>query len=136
MRIKNITLNGYKRFKSLTIDLGESPKRIVALVGPNGCGKSSVFDGMLFHSEAYHQIGNKRAKDFHYHSIDQVPSYDYQQITINFTDCVFRQKWASKNKEGKANTIFSFRSPYRYNSNLKVSQTKAVSECFLSVLPD
>lgn len=132
MRIKNITLNGYKRFKSLTIDLGESPKRIVALVGPNGCGKSSVFDGMLFHSEAYRQIGNKRAKDFHYHSIDQVPSYDYQQITINFTDCVFQQKWESKNKEGKANTIFSFRSPYRYNSNLKVSQTKAVSELRLN----
>ena len=62
MFIKKIKLDGYKRFKSLTIDLGDSPKRIVALVGPNGCGKSSVFDGMLFHSSAYRLIGNKGNK--------------------------------------------------------------------------
>lgn len=48
MRIKKITLNEYKRFKSLTIDLGDEPKRIIALVGPNGCGKSSIFDGIYF----------------------------------------------------------------------------------------
>ena len=48
MKIRKIILSKYKRFQSLTIDLGDNPKRIVALVGPNGCGKSSVFDGMLF----------------------------------------------------------------------------------------
>ena len=47
MFIKKIQMVGYKRFFDLTIDLGEKPKRIVALVGPNGCGKSSVFDAML-----------------------------------------------------------------------------------------
>ena len=46
MKIRKIILSKYKRFQSLTIDLGDNPKRIVALVGPNGCGKSSVFDGM------------------------------------------------------------------------------------------
>ena len=64
MRIKRITLKEYKRFKSLTIDLGDEPKRIIALVGPNGCGKSSIFDGILFHNNAYKQIGNKGNKDF------------------------------------------------------------------------
>ena len=49
MLITSIKLkNGYKRFKDLTIDLGDYPSRIVALVGPNGCGKSSVIDGMPF----------------------------------------------------------------------------------------
>ena len=132
MFIKKLKLNGYKRFKSLTIDLGEHPKRIVALVGPNGCGKSSVFDGMLFHCEAYGQLGNKGSKDFHYHSIDQIPSYSYQQVEIEFTDGSFQLVWDKKNKEGKSNTIFSFRSPYRYNSNLRVSQSRAVSELRLN----
>ena len=48
MKIKKLHLKKYKRFSDLTIDLGETPKRIIALVGPNGCGKSSVFDAMLF----------------------------------------------------------------------------------------
>ena len=49
MRVKKIQLkNGYKRFHDLTIDLEDNPSRIIALVGSNGCGKSSVLDGMLF----------------------------------------------------------------------------------------
>ena len=48
MKIRKIRMKEYKRFYDLTIDLGDAPKRIVALVGPNGCGKSSVFDAMLF----------------------------------------------------------------------------------------
>ena len=47
MYIKKIRLVDYKRFHDLTIDLGDNPKRIVALVGPNGCGKSSIFDAMI-----------------------------------------------------------------------------------------
>jgi predicted ATPase len=44
MKIKHVQLKQFKRFDDLTIDLGAVPPRIVALVGPNGCGKSSVFD--------------------------------------------------------------------------------------------
>ena len=44
MKVKTVELVGFKRFDHLTIDLGDTPKKIVAMVGPNGCGKSSVFD--------------------------------------------------------------------------------------------
>ena len=88
MKIRKITLSKYKRFQSLTIDLGDNPKRIVALVGPNGCGKSSVFDGMLFLNNAYGGIGNKGNKDFHYHSIEQNPSYDYRNVSIQFLEVI------------------------------------------------
>ena len=132
MFIKKIKLDGYKRFKSLTIDLGESPKRIVALVGPNGCGKSSVFDGMLFLNNSYNNIGNKGAKDFHYHSIEQIPSYNYQKIHIEFVDGKYEIVRQTKHSIGKENTLFSFRSPYRYNSNLKVRETRAVPEIRLN----
>ena len=44
MRIQSLQLNSFKRFKSLNLDLGHEPKKIVALIGPNGCGKSSIFD--------------------------------------------------------------------------------------------
>lgn len=44
MRIQKIQLIKFKRFDELTIDLWEDPKKIIALVGPNGCGKSSIID--------------------------------------------------------------------------------------------
>ncbi|MGI8543590.1 MAG: AAA family ATPase [Aridibacter sp.] len=133
MKVKKIQLkNGYKRFHDLTIDLGDNPKRIVALVGPNGCGKSSVLDGMLFHNNAYNQIGNKGSKDFNYHSMNKTPNYNYQNVILEFTEGNYANVSDQKRSKGKENTIFSFRSPYRYNSNLKVAESKAITEIRLN----
>ncbi len=124
--------NGYKRFHDLTIDLGESPARIVALVGPNGCGKSSVLDGLLYHASAHQVVGNNRNTDSSYHSMTGSESLTWQDIEIQFTGGQFNTVHAAKNATGKANTIISFRSPYRYNSQLKISETKAVPEIKLN----
>lgn len=133
MKVKKIQLkNGYKRFHDLTIDLGDNPKRIVALVGPNGCGKSSVFDGMLFHHNAHGQIGNKGQRNFTYHSMNQTPTYNFGNVVMEFSEGSYRDIRTKKEVSGKENTIFSFRSSYRYNSNLKVSQTKATTEIRLN----
>ena len=134
MKIQSIQLkNGYKRFLDLTIDLGESPKRIIALVGPNGCGKSSVFDGMLFLSYAYGMsIGNKGSKDYTYHSMNQTPNFSYQNVILKFVEGDYSTVKNRKEELGKGKTIFSLRSPYRYNSSLKVKQSKATSEIRLN----
>ena len=45
MKIKELHLKDFKRFTDLTItDIPETAKMIV-LVGPNGSGKTSVFEG-------------------------------------------------------------------------------------------
>ncbi len=57
MKIKNIRLTNFKRFDDLTIDLGNNLYRLVVLVGPNGCGKSSVFD-------SFEQVGGRTKPGF------------------------------------------------------------------------
>jgi len=57
MKIKSIRLTNFKRFDDLTIDLGDNLYRLVVLVGPNGCGKSSVFD-------SFEQVGGRTKPGF------------------------------------------------------------------------
>lgn len=133
MRIKKIQLkNGYKRFHDLTIDLGENPKRIIALVGSNGCGKSSVLDGILFQANPMGPIGNKGFKDHEYHSMNRTPNFLHSNVVIQFVEGDYQAVWRTKQAVGNQQTIFSFRSPYRYNSSLKVNVSKATADIKLN----
>jgi len=133
MRINKIRLsNGYKRFEDTTIDLGDNPPRIVALVGQNGCGKSSVLDGMLFVQSAYDRIGAGETKGAEYHSSRHASPVRHEDVEIEFSGVPFLEVFQERQKTQYQKTIFSFRSPYRYNSALKVTQTKATTEIRLN----
>ena len=73
MRVKTVELVGFKRFDHLTIDLGHTPKKIVAMVGPNGCGKSSVFDGF-----------EQELKKFRNHGAEDEEFYSKRAVLVNF----------------------------------------------------
>jgi AAA15 family ATPase/GTPase len=133
VKIKKVRLfNGYKRFHDLTIDLGLKPKRVIVLVGPNGCGKSSVLDGLLFKKNSYSPIDNTGTKDYTYHSMVGEANFAHTNLEIEFEEGAWDAIYEQKTKAGKENTIFSFRSPYRYNSSLKVTQSMATQEIRLN----
>ena len=44
MKIKEIRINNFKRFTDLTITGIPETAKLVVLVGPNGCGKTSLFE--------------------------------------------------------------------------------------------
>ena len=46
MKIKSIKLKDFKRFTDLTIEGLPETAKLVVMIGPNGCGKSSVFDAL------------------------------------------------------------------------------------------
>lgn len=129
MKIKSVTLkNGYKRFHNTTIDLGAKPPRIVALVGPNGCGKSSVLDGILFLQNQHQQLGSTGGKDVWYHYSTGVAQAGSQDVVVMTDQGNFPTVFQSRQQSGQQGTMVSFRSPYRYNAVLKIKQTKATRE--------
>jgi predicted ATPase len=78
MRIISIRLQNFKRFTDLTIrDIPDSAK-LVVIVGPNGCGKSSVFDAILhwYRSRTSFGIDN----DDNYFRKDKAEPYDWQRV--------------------------------------------------------
>ncbi len=67
MKIKSIYVKNFKKFQELTIsNLPESAKLIV-LIGPNGCGKSSLFDAICVYSTVHSNS-----------SISSFPSYYFR----------------------------------------------------------
>lgn len=75
MRLRTIQLTEFKRFDDLTIDLGDNPQKLVVLVGPNGCGKSSVFDAFEQALKNHRSYGDERpdyySKNFFYDDEDK-----------------------------------------------------------------
>lgn len=124
-KIKTIQLsNGFKRFQDLTIDLGDNPPRVVALVGQNGCGKSSVFDGILLRMSYYSgQIGDRHIRNNIKKFSRNDTDYDaYRNINIildkgEITDYIQTKDIRS--------TMISFRSPHRHNGELKIATIDA-----------
>jgi len=124
MRIKTIKLKEFKRFDDLTIELGSDSKKIIAVVGPNGCGKSSIFDafeatmrnfryngeeGSSFYSKAlYYADESRRNTNYDTHSA----------ITITPIDGQINRK------------SFYVRTAYRFTSKFNVQTLEAMPAIF------
>lgn len=65
MRIKSLRLKNFKRFPDLTLQNLPEYAKPVLLIGSNGSGKSSVFDGYEYLSDEYETFYKVfPAKDF------------------------------------------------------------------------
>lgn len=129
MKVSKVTIKDFKRFKDLTLDLGRNPAKIIALVGTNGCGKSSVLDAFIACGKDY----GGRIRDFdtpkifyrtNNRNVRQLISIDYLDNdgnAINSNELYYNHEFYKNNRE----VIFSFRSPYRYNTKLNITETKA-----------
>lgn len=120
MKIQKLHLKGFKRFHDLTIDLGNNPKKIIALVGPNGCGKSSVFDA--FEKKAAQIRGSLRNINESYYS-KAFFSPDIREPYRNYDDI---QIITERTNEPITNKSFLIRSAYRFTTHLNVTELRQI----------
>ncbi|MCK5466292.1 AAA family ATPase [Candidatus Parcubacteria bacterium] len=122
MKLKTVRLKNFKRFDDLIINLGDNSKKIIALVGPNGCGKSSVFDAFEEKLKDYKGASqNEHASYFSklWHSIfpeKRLESYNKNESII------ITEGGGATNFDKKS---FYIRSAYRFTPKLKVDSIKA-----------
>lgn len=85
MKIKNIKLQNFKKFSNLTIDNLLDTVKLVVLLGPNGCGKSSLIESMEVARKIYglHQIPWNDSNFNYYIKQDRSIHKIYHQATGN-----------------------------------------------------
>ena len=62
MKISKIAIKNYKRFTDLTISNIPATAKLVVLVGPNGCGKTSLFDAFYHWYRHHSELGINQDK--------------------------------------------------------------------------
>ena len=65
MKIQSIQLKSFKRFTDLTIQGIPETAKLVIIAGPNGCGKSSLFDGLTSWHRRWKGQGSNWNIDYH-----------------------------------------------------------------------
>lgn len=125
MRIQSVEVEDFKRFKHLKIsDIPESA-RLVVLVGPNGSGKTSLFEAFNY---IYSDLRRAHHFDTHYHSRGQRPQADSwstvrQRIKVEAYGVNFNNEVGTDIEKKR----FYFRTAYRHEPEFSVSNISKLS---------
>ena len=126
MRIKSVQLDNYKRFTNLVIsDIPESA-RLVVLIGPNGTGKSTIFDAFLLKSQGLKnnyslngEWGDYYLKDNYASGHPGTTQEVWNTIKVEFhSGDPTRDLWSA---------IFNIRSPYRNEADFRLDSLARVA---------
>lgn len=115
MKIKNVTINKFKRFTDLSIiDIPETA-RLIVLVGPNGSGKTSLFEAFNLYYQL-HGYNTAGAQDYFEKKSDTTTTGNWFQdrVIINLYDY---QTSTGKELKGK----FYFRSAFRNEPDFTIN---------------
>lgn len=122
MKLASIHIKDFKRFKDLLITGLEKDVKLVILTGPNGSGKTSVFESFNYWSSCVNESA-ELDREYHFRSIAQQQSNEnwhtaWNLIRLSFHDYpVFNDMHSCRNDRIKARKAFYIRSAYRHEAD-------------------
>lgn len=126
MRIKSVQLTNYKRFTNLCIhDIPESA-RLVVLIGPNGTGKSSLFDAFLLKSKSNRNNYRLEGTRANYYYKDDGTSRP-PGSTAEVSQSIDVQFYCHEPNDLKWSAAFNIRSPYRNEADFQLGSLERVT---------
>ena len=85
MKIKNLEVKDFKRFHSLAVSGLPDTAKLVVLLGPNGCGKSSLFDAIKSSCANHHSTTRSGNPVSYYGRFPGISDYkENYKLFINF----------------------------------------------------
>ncbi|MDE0410707.1 MAG: AAA family ATPase [Gammaproteobacteria bacterium] len=86
MKLRSAKIRGFKRFKDLTIHSLPANANLIVLLGPNGCGKSSLFDAFQKHLKVDRFYGTSEELRRYYRRVMPDNTVENEEITLEFHD--------------------------------------------------
>ena len=84
MKLKSIELVGFKSFpRRVKLELAD---RITVLVGPNGCGKSNICDGVVWAlgEQSPRLLRSQRMQEVIFSGTEEIKPLNYAQVSLHF----------------------------------------------------
>lgn len=118
MRLKAVKIKDFRRFTNLTVQGIPEAARLIILAGPNGCGKSSLFDALhIWHKWTSNKPRNWEP-DYYVKSGSPITDRFQNQVTPEFYNSIL----------GNNKKIFYMRSAYRNDPEFQVQNLTRVGD--------
>jgi ABC-type cobalamin/Fe3+-siderophores transport system ATPase subunit len=119
MHVSKVELEKFKGFEKLQLTGLPPAAKLVVLIGPNGVGKSSIFDA--FHNWGRRQLGLSLGYDGLYYNRGMEANYETASTLIEFHEPIPLDQEFRKR-------IFCIRSAYRNEADFSITQISALGK--------